>query len=31
MENKLFMNIEEINMYIDSYKEDVNKAYDHLI
>jgi len=25
------MNIEEINLYIDGYKEDLNKAYDHLI
>lgn len=25
------MNIEEINMYIDSYNEDLTKAYDHLI
>ncbi len=25
------MNIEEVNMYLDSYKEDLDKAYDHLI
>lgn len=25
------MNIEEINMYLDSYQEDLEKAYDHLL
>ena len=25
------MNIEEINMYLESFQEDLNKAYDHLV
>ena len=25
------MNSEEINMYLDSYQEDLDKAYDHLL